>query len=88
MKVRFRDSFAKDLATITDEAVLRRIQESIERVEKAPAFQAIPNLKPLEAKGKYYRIRVGEYRLGLVFENGAFTFVRCLNRKDMYRYFP
>ena len=42
----------------------------------------------LDAKGKYYRIRVGDYRVGFVFEQGAVTFVRCLNRKEIYRYFP
>jgi len=41
-----------------------------------------------EATGKYYRIRLGDYRLGFVFERGAVTFVRCLNRKEIYRYFP
>jgi mRNA interferase RelE/StbE len=51
-------------------------------------FQDVPNLRRLEAKGKYYRVRVGEYRLGLTFDNGVWTFVRCLNRKDIYRYFP
>jgi mRNA-degrading endonuclease RelE of RelBE toxin-antitoxin system len=34
------------------------------------------------------RIRLGEYRLGFVFESGAVTFVRCLHRKEIYRYFP
>ena len=57
-------------------------------MEVARTFQQIPNLKRLDASGKYYRIRVGDYRLGFVFEQGAVTFVRCLNRKDIYRYFP
>ena len=88
MKVFFRESFAKDLAAISDETLRRRIKDAVERAEQAKTFQEIPNLKRLETKGKYYRIRVGEYRLGLAFENGAFTFVRCLDRKEIYRYFP
>ena len=88
MKVRFRDSFAEDLEAISDEGLRQRIKDAIERVEQAKTFQEIPNLKRLEAKGKYYRIRVGEYRLGLLFENTAFTFVRCLDRKEIYRCFP
>ncbi len=60
----------------------------IEQVEAAPTFQQIPNLKRLDRKGKYYRIRVGDHRLGFVFDRGAVTFVRCLNRKEIYRYFP
>jgi mRNA interferase RelE/StbE len=88
VNTRFRASFDADLAAITEAGLLRRIKTAIEQVEAARTFQQIPNLKRLEAKGKYYRIRVGDYRLGLVFEEGAVTFVRCLDRKEIYRYFP
>ena len=88
MNTAFRESFDADLSAITDAALLRRIRKVIEQVEAAQTFQQIPNLKRLAAKGKYYRIRVGDYRLGFVFEHGAVTFVRCLDRKEVYRYFP
>ena len=57
-------------------------------MEAAGTFQQIPNLKRLETSGKYYRIRVGDYRIGFAFERGTVTFVRRLNRKEIYRYFP
>jgi mRNA interferase RelE/StbE len=60
----------------------------IEQVEAAQTFQAMPNLKRLEARGKYFRIRLGDYRVGFVVEQGAVTFVRCLHRREIYRYFP
>jgi mRNA interferase RelE/StbE len=88
VKTRFRQSFADDLDAIRDAKLLRRIQRVIEQVEAASTFQGIAHLKRLEATGKYYRIRVGNHRLGLVFEDGAFTFVRCLDRKEIYRHFP
>jgi len=88
VNTRFRESFAADLSAITDTGLRRRIKKMIERVEAARTFQQIPNLKRLDAKGKYYRIRVGDYRVGFVFEQGAVTFVRCLDRKEIYRLFP
>ena len=88
MNTAFRESFDADLAAITNAALLRRIRKIIERVEDAQSFQQIPNLKRLEATGKYYRIRLGDYRIGFVFQRGTVTFVRCLNRKEIYRYFP
>jgi hypothetical protein len=51
----FRESFDADLSAITDAALLRRIRKVIEQVEAARTFQQIPNLKRLEATGKYYR---------------------------------
>lgn len=88
MNTLFRESFHDDLSEITDVGVLHRIKKLIEQVEAARTFQQIPHLKRLDAKGKYYRLRVGDYRIGFVFEQGAVTFVRCLNRKEIYRYFP
>ncbi len=88
MNTAFRESFDADLSTITDAAVHRRIKRVIGQVETARTFHEIPNIKRLEATGKYYRIRVGDYRIGIVFERGTVTFVRCLNRKEIYRYFP
>lgn len=47
------------------------------------------DLKKLSGgRGAYYRIRVGDYRLGLEVEGDVVVFVRCLHRRDMYRYFP
>ncbi len=88
MKTRFRSSFATDLAAIGSAGVLHRIKRAIEHVEQASTLRDIPNVKRLDARGKYYRIRVGDHRLGLVVEHETVTFVRCLHRKEIYRYFP
>ncbi len=89
MKTAFRESFDSDLSVITDASLLRRIRKIIEQVEAARTFQQIPNLKRLAAcrSSKSDRL-LGKYRLGFVFEKGAVTFVRCLHRKEIYRYFP
>jgi mRNA interferase RelE/StbE len=88
VNTRFRESFDQDLSALTDAGLRRRIKRVIEQVEAARTFQQIPNLKRLDARGKYYRTRAGDYRVGLVFEEGAVTFVRCLHRREIYRYFP
>ncbi|NPA92437.1 MAG: type II toxin-antitoxin system RelE/ParE family toxin, partial [Chloroflexi bacterium] len=36
----------------------------------------------------FYRIRLGDYRLGLEIEGDTVVFVRFLHRRDIYRYFP
>jgi mRNA interferase RelE/StbE len=88
VKTEFRRSFAKDASLIKTKSLRHRIEELIELVEQAPSLAAIPNLKKLRYSGDYYRVRVGEYRVGLILEGGVVTFVRCLHRKDIYRYFP
>ena len=88
MKTQFRASFAKDLRGIKSKELLNRIKETIQQVEKAQTTQDVTNLKKLKGGSNYYRIRVGEYRIGLIIESDTVSFVRCLNRKEIYRYFP
>ena len=33
-------------------------------------------------------VGVGSYRIGVVLEGSEVEFVRCLDRRDIYRYFP
>jgi mRNA interferase RelE/StbE len=88
VKVEFKASFSKDLNKIKNKVVLKQIKEAIEGVEKTKDFKSIPNLKKLRGGDTYYRIKVGEYRIGLSVEGDLLVFVRCLDRKDIYRYFP
>jgi mRNA interferase RelE/StbE len=88
VRIQFRASFAKDIRSIKNKELLDRIKETIEQVEKARGPQDITNLKKLMGGSNYYRLRVGEYRIGLTIESDTVTFVRCLNRKEIYRYFP
>jgi mRNA interferase RelE/StbE len=88
VNVEFRASFAKDLKNISNKDILKRVRETIEEIEMAHNLQGISGLKKLKSAGKYYRIRAGEYRVGLMLRGDTFVFVRCLDRKEIYRYFP
>jgi mRNA interferase RelE/StbE len=88
VNVEFKSSFVRDLKHIRDKALKERVKETIELVEQAQSFPEIGNVKKLRGGDRYYRIRIGDYRLGLVLEDDTVTFVRFLHRKDLYRYFP
>ena len=89
MRVLFTRSFAKDLRNHQKNMILlQQIQKVIEQVERAEAISELTNLKQLKTEGRYYRIRIGDYRLGLVIENDLITFVRVLHRREIYRFFP
>jgi mRNA interferase RelE/StbE len=88
MNVEFRKSFEKDLNNLRDESLLQRIQAVIEEVEEAENLGDLSNLKKLKADGNYYRIRVGDYRIGIALDENTVIFVRVLHRKEVYRYFP
>ena len=88
MTVEFRRSFLRDLRTMRDAETLSRIRESVEQIEQANLLSDIPNLTKLQGGGNFYRVRVGDFRLGLIIENNIIVFVRCLHRREIYKYFP
>ena len=88
MQVEFRKTFKEDLKNLKDGKVLKRIQKVVEEVELANALLEIRNIKLLQGHEDFYRIRVGDYRIGLFVEEWTVAFVRVLHRKEVYRYFP
>ena len=88
MKTEFKSSFAKDLKSIKSKTVLEAVAKLIEVVEAAQNMRAISDVKKLKAKGNFYRIKLGDYRVGITLNKDEITFVRCLDRKEIYRYFP
>jgi mRNA interferase RelE/StbE len=88
LKVDFKRSFLRDLKYIDEKALKNRVKETIQSIEQAQGPKDISNLKKLKYGDRYYRIRLGDYRIGLILEGNTLTFVRFLHRKDLYKYFP
>jgi mRNA interferase RelE/StbE len=85
----FRESFAKDLRkNRRNRDLLSHLREIILEVEAAESIAHIRNLRRLKSDGPYFRIRAGNYRVGLIVERDTVIFVRVLHRKEVYRYFP
>ena len=89
MILEFDKSFDKSLDKIKDRVLLSRIENAILKAEKAGTIENIPNTKKLTGFSKYYRIKIGDYRLG--FERINRETIRLIiveHRKDIYRKFP
>ena len=87
MTVRFRKSFVKDLEAL-GQVDRSRIEKMIVELEAADTLREIRHLKKLQGRSVFFRIRIGDYRVGLTFLSGVITLVRCLDRKEFYRRFP
>ena len=67
---------------------MKRVQAAIEELESVQQLSELANVKKMSGAGNFYRIRIGDYRLGIVLEGDTVELVRCLHRRDIYRYFP
>jgi mRNA interferase RelE/StbE len=88
MKVKFRERFEKDLKKISDQKILLQIKSVILDVETAEKLSQISNLKKIKGHKTAYRIKLGDYRIGIYFDAQIIEFTRVLPRKDIYKYFP
>lgn len=88
MEVRFDSSFDRDLKQIRDDDLRLRVERAIESAESASTVPEIPGIKRLRAKGSFYRIRVGDYRIGVEVEGAVVKLVRFGHRSEIYRGFP
>jgi mRNA interferase RelE/StbE len=88
MKSDFLASFLADVKKLRDGKVQHSVAQVIKRVERAIALADIPSLKRLSGHHNYFRIRIGDWRIGLKVERDTVIFVRCLHRREIYRFFP
>ena len=88
MNVEFLEQFSKDVDEVSFKSVRNRILSLIRKIEAADDLAEIPNVKRLKGHKSAYRIRIGDYRIGVFVESGTLTFARVVNRKDIYRFFP
>jgi mRNA interferase RelE/StbE len=88
LKVEFKSSFAKDLRKIKAKRLKSQVRAIISAAEEAQNILEIEKVKKLRGIENYYRIRIGDYRIGCILEDDTIIFVRFLHRKDIYRYFP
>ena len=88
MKVEYRKRFLKELARIPADH-RKEIEDFV--FKELPALQTVAasgNIERLKGYPGFYKIRFGEYRVGLRTEGDTIILERVLHRKDIYRYFP
>ena len=88
MIVRIDKSLEKDTRKIKDASVKNSLAKIIRELQMAQKLGEIRNLKKLQGTKNFFRIRIGDYRLGLTAEGTEVHLIRLLHRKEIYRYFP
>lgn len=89
MNVEFDHSFEKALRKLKDASIRPRLKRAILSVEGAKTPADVPNLRKLAGFNRYYRIRIGDYRVGIEFvAPDTVRFITVAHRKDIYSVFP
>ncbi len=73
MQVKFETKFAKYLRAIRDQKLLNKVKEIIEDCKSVNTPLEINHIKKMQGYDSFYRIRLGEYRIGLEIINDEIT---------------
>jgi mRNA interferase RelE/StbE len=89
MIVRIDKSFQKDTGKINDAKTKAAIVEVINNIQAAADISAINKLKKIVGYKNMYRIRFGDFRIGLEYtESNEIILIRFLHRKEIYKRWP
>jgi mRNA-degrading endonuclease RelE of RelBE toxin-antitoxin system len=81
--------FEKQVYQIKDKSVKRRLSAIITKISKANSLSEISNIKPITGYPGYYRIKFGDYRIGISHE-GDVVWLLFFGKRDesTYKKFP
>lgn len=89
MIVEFDKSFAKSLKGINNGSLKRKMEQTILTLEKSLSISQVPHIKKMVGFSNYYRLRIGDYRIGMELINSQkVRLIIVAHRKEIYRYFP
>jgi len=89
MKTQYQPSFIKDLKALKSSSLFESIKKIVfEDIPNYKSLNQIAHLKKIKGANNTYRIRLGDYHIGIILDQDTIIFGRVLHRKDIYRNFP
>ena len=89
MQLVIKESFHRDLKKKSvDKIIYTKVEALLEELGVKEKISDIENIKKIKGTQGYYRVKIGKFRVGIYFNEGIVFVVRCLPRKDIYKFFP
>jgi len=88
VNVLLKKVFLKDLASLPSRVRGQVEQFVFQEMPGTDSVQAVGKIEKMQGYAGYYKIRFGDYRVGMKVEGRNVTFERVLHRKEIYRKFP
>lgn len=88
MIINYNKKFLKELLDINKKDREKIEKFIFEEILKYSSIEDVGKIEKLKGYSKYYKIRFGDYRVGISFENDILVFERVLHRKEIYKFFP
>ena len=80
--------FSRDVRSLGSVQIRRRLDRVIQELIEAASITEVSGVRRIRGEGQHYRIRIGDYRLGITMDGETAVLRRFLPRGEIYRYFP
>ncbi len=88
MKVKYSKKFLKQLAAVPSD-IRSKIESFVfEELVSTLSIYEIGKVEKMKGYDGFYKVRFGNYRLGLVVENEIITVKTVMHRREIYKFFP
>ena len=89
MKLEPRRAFIRDMRRIRNTDMRRRVERKLAELQNAENITEVSQVSRVKSEARRrYRVRVGDYRIGVTLEGDMAILDRILPRDDIYRRFP
>jgi mRNA interferase RelE/StbE len=88
MNIIVSSRFRKDLYKLNDPDLDDTVVELIESFYGINQVSEITNILKMKGYKNAYRIRIGNYRMGVLINENTIEIARVAHRKDIYKLFP
>ena len=88
MKIVFLNSFLKDIKKIREPKIARKIEGLIAAIKRVNSLEDLKNIKKMKGYSIAYRIKIGDYRMGIYKELEHIELAKFLKREDINKVFP
>ena len=89
MEVRHRELFLRDLKKLKNQPIHDEVFELVFTIlPEVKTLRDVTGIKAMKGYPNRYRIRLGNYRVGIEVHGDTVEVMRVLHRREFYRYFP
>jgi len=89
LKVHYRQVSLRDIKKLKKHPIYNEIFDFVfTTLPNIRTLQEVSDIKTMKGCSHRYRIRIGDYRIGIEVHGDMIEVVRVLHRREFYRYFP
>jgi mRNA interferase RelE/StbE len=88
MEVRYSKKFLKQLASVPSETRVKIEEFVFDELISTSSISSLGKVEKMQGYQGFYKVRFGNYRVGLAIENEVVIVKTVMHRRDIYKFFP